>query len=172
VKRRFVYPLLFALPALLASGIVALFASGAAAGALWLFVLGDDRWPASAGHVVVGTFVAAFAGTLAALLAAAYALGRRQEATGKIDRRHLLAAAGATALLVLVVAAHQWRVGNLGPKSDGVLCSEHCLALGFAGSGTPPRDSGAATCSCYDAQGREATKVPLADLAARRRGGR
>lgn len=169
MKRRFVYPLLFALPALLASGIAALFASGATAGALWLFVFGDDRWPASAGPVIVGVLVVTFALSLAALLSVAYAVGKRQEARPALNPRHLLAAAGATVLLVLAAVAHQWNVGNLGPKSDGVLCAEHCRALGFAASGTSPRDQGNVSCSCYDARGREAVQVPLADLVERAR---
>jgi len=36
-----------------------------------------------------------------------------------------------------------------------------CTAKGYSGSGMPPRDSGTRTCSCYDAEGREAVKAPL-----------
>ena len=45
MKRRYVYVLLFATPAFLASIIVSLLLFGAAAGVLWLFVFGDNPWP-------------------------------------------------------------------------------------------------------------------------------
>jgi len=48
-----------------------------------------------------------------------------------------------------------------------VLCSEFCRNKGFAGSGTPPRNAGEATCICFDTQGREAVKVPMGDVTAR-----
>ena len=166
MKRRYVYVLLFGLPALLAALVVSLLLFGAAAGALWIFVLGDNPWPASAGSVLVGLMAVVCVALWLGLLSFAYAAGKLQEAQPALNPRHVLASVAATALLVLVVAAQQWGVGNLGAKSDSVQCADFCKAKGFMASGMPPRDSGLATCSCYDARGHEAVKVPMAEAAA------
>jgi len=80
----------------------------------------------------------------------------------------MLAVAGATALLVLLAALYQWRVGNIGNKSDSELCSEYCWGRGFASSGMPPANSSETTCSCFDEQGSEAVKVPILGVVAAR----
>lgn len=168
MKKRYLYVLLFGVPALLASAVITAVLFGAAAGLLWLFVLGDDPWPAIADHLIGALIALVGASLWIGLLSAAYLAGKRQEAHAGLNLRHVLASAGTTALLVLLVVSHQWRVGNIGPKSDGVVCSEFCQDKGYAGSGMPPRDSGAATCNCYDAQGGEVVKTTMADLGAAR----
>jgi hypothetical protein len=60
----------------------------AAADALWLVVLGDNPWLASAGIVLVGPLVAACAALWLGWLAPAYAAGRRQEAQPALTPRH------------------------------------------------------------------------------------
>lgn len=154
--------LLFAAPALLASIIVSVILFGAAAGVLWLFVLGDMRWPSSVDRTLSVLFVLVCATLWLAFLALAYRAGKGQEANTAIGTKPLTVAVSATALLALLIVWHQWNVGNIGTKSDSVLCSDYCRDKGYASSGMPPRDSGAETCSCYDAQGREAIKVPTA----------
>lgn len=161
MKRRFLYLLLFGLPALLASFIAAMLLFGAAAGLLWLFVLGDNPWPGWAEQLLGAAFVIAFAGSWLAFMSLAYARGKRQEASERLARSHVLAAAGASLLLLALIAAQQWSVGNLGGRSASLSCADYCRKSGYAGSGTPPRDAGAATCSCFDAQGRVAETVPL-----------
>jgi hypothetical protein len=161
LKKRWLYPLLFAIPIVLVSAIVASAVFGAAAGVMWLFVAGDDAWPAWTDPVLVGTFVLAFAATAIVLARIAYAAGVERESEASGNGAAVLTALGAGALLLLAIGAYQWRVGNLGPKSDGVLCSEFCMTKGYGGSGMPPRDSGDATCSCIDAQGREAVRMPM-----------
>lgn len=168
MKRRHLYMLVFALPALLASAAVALALFGAVAGMLWLFVFGDNPWPSSAGTVLVVLALTVLAAMWAVLLSRAYAFGRRQEHCPAPVTRHVVLAAGMTALLVLIAVSYQWRTGNIGPKDDGTLCTDFCRDKGFAGSGMPPRNQGAATCSCFDAQGREAVKVPIAEVPGRR----
>jgi hypothetical protein len=168
MKRRYLYVLLFALPALLASAAVALALFGAVAGALWLFVFGDKPWPSAVDRVLVPLTLVALAAMWVGLLSRAYAFGKRQEQGPAPVTRHAAVAAGATVLLVLLAVSYQWRVGNIGPKDDGTLCSEFCRDKGFSGSGMPPRNQGAATCSCLDAQGREAVKVPIAEVPGRR----
>lgn len=168
MRRRHLYPLLFALPALLAAGGLALIAFAATAGILWLFVFGDSPWPETATTLLGTVFFGAGLTLWLALLAAAYVFGKRQEAQPAFNRRHLLAAVGITALLALLALAQQWRVGNLGPPSAGVACASFCQARGFAGSSMPPRDAGAASCSCLDTQGRTTLTVPLSEVLAPR----
>jgi hypothetical protein len=169
MKGRHLFLLVYAVPALLASVAVALALSGALAGALWLFVFGDNPWPSWAGKVLVALTVLAFAATWAALLAWAYAAGKGREQAKAPMTRNVAVAAGMTALLLLLGLGYQWRVGNIGPKDDDALCSDFCRDKGFAGSGTPPRNQGVFTCSCFDAQGRETLKVPMNQVPGRRR---
>jgi hypothetical protein len=167
MKKRYWYLLLFGVPASLAAIIVATLLFGAVAGCLWLFALGDNPWPSSVDIMLTVGFMLVFVTVWAALLVAAYLLGKKQEAQAAPHPGHVLAAVGGTVLLVLLVVAQQWRVGNLGPKSDGELCADFCRDQGFAGSGMPPRDAGAASCSCFDAQGRETVQVPMGEIPAR-----
>jgi len=164
MKRRYLYVLLFGVPALLASIIISFLLFGAAVGILWIFVLGDNPWPSSAGNMLTAMFVLACVMLWVAFMSAAYVFGKKQEEHAVLNAKHVMASVGATALLVLLVVSHQWGVGNIGTKSEGVLCSEFCRDKGFAGNGMPPRDKGAVTCSCFDAQGREAVKVPMGDV--------
>jgi hypothetical protein len=83
-------------------------------------------------------------------------------AAGPLSRSDVLAAGAVTLLAGGVMALHQFSVGNLGPASDSERCSNFCQDKGFTGSSMPPRNTGQATCSCVDAQGREALTVPLA----------
>ncbi|MFA5083294.1 MAG: hypothetical protein WC474_12155 [Hydrogenophilaceae bacterium] len=160
---------MFSVPALLAAIILSVALFGSAAGLLWLFVFGDNPWPTSASKILMALFVLTCAASWLALLATAYVAGRREESRATLNVRHVAMSAGATALLLLAVVMHQWNVGNLGTPGDDILCSGYCRDRGFAGSATPPRDTGEATCSCLDAQGREATKVPMAEVTAQRR---
>jgi hypothetical protein len=153
--------LLFAVPIALAAMVVAFVAFGMAAGSIWLFVAGDNAWPAGTDTVLVAVFVLAFAGTAAALVRLAYIAGKRREGEESGNARPALVAGGATALLVLAMAAYQWHVGNIGPKVDSLVCSEYCAAKGFSGSSMPPRNAGTATCGCIDAHGHEAIRTPM-----------
>lgn len=165
MKRRYLYVLLYAVPALLASLIASVLLFGAAAGVLWIFVLGDDPWPSSAGNMLTVMLVLTCMTLWVALMSAAYAVGKKQEEHAALNVKHVMASAGVTSLLVLLVAMHQWGVGNIGTKSDGVLCSEFCWDKGFAGSRMSPRDAVESTCSCLDEHGREPVTIPMDDVA-------
>lgn len=169
MKRRYAYVLLFAVPATLAAAIGAVLVGAAVAGGLWLFVFGDNPWPASASTALTVLLVLVGVGAWVGLLTLAYAFGKTQEVRATPILRPLLAAAGATSILVFLVVFQQWSVGNLGPKSIDVLCSEYCREKGFPASGMPPRDSGAATCSCFDMKGGEALKVPIGEITLRKK---
>jgi len=167
VKRRYLYLLLFSVPMVLASAVVAFAVFGAAAGILWLFLAGDTPWSPVADALLGAVFVLAFAASALAFTSWAYAVGRQEETATSLNVRHAVAAVGATVLLLLVVVAYQWHVGNIGRSTDGVLCADYCQAKGFAGSGMPPRNAGAATCTCFDPQGREAVTVPMGEVGPR-----
>jgi hypothetical protein len=156
MQKRYLYSILFGIPGCIIGLLIAGLATGAVAGALWLYVFGDDPWPHGTTRVLPILFVTVFLLVWLGAIVAGYRAGRRLEAVPGLDRRHLLISAGATALPLLLVALHQLRVGNLGPVSDSVWCSDFCRARGYTGSGMPPRDSGDRTCTCYDSRGRAA----------------
>lgn len=155
---------MFAVPALLASIVAAAMLLAASAGLLWVFVFGDDPWPREADMFLTVTFVGGGLALWMGLLAAAYAFGKTEEAQPVLNRGHMWLSAGLTAGLAGLMASRVWGVGSLGPGSDTQVCTDYCLAEGFAASGMPPRDSGDRTCSCYDDQGKEARRIQLADI--------
>jgi len=162
------YVLLFGVPALLVAILISLVLFGAAAGVLWIFVFGDNPWPEPAETMLAAVF---FIGCLAlwiAFMSIAFIAGKKQEAYAPLNAKHVMVSAGTTVLVLLTMVLHQWSVGNIGTKSETVLCSEFCAERGFAGSSMPPRDARTPTCSCFDAQGRETVKVPMQDVRAGR----
>ena len=164
MKRRYLYALLFGIPGLFIALLISLGVVGAAAGLLWLYVFGDDPWPAAADAVLSTLAGLSFLLTWVGLMFIGYRVGRRLE-NDPLNLNHILISSGVTLLFVLVVVLQQWRVGNLGPKSDALVCSNFCAQKGYAGSGLPSKDSGDRSCSCYDDLGNEALKVPLDSIA-------
>jgi len=169
VARRHIYVLLFALPALLVSIIAAGLMLAASAGFLWLFVLGDDPWPAAADTVLGSVFILGSAGLWLGMLSVAYFVGKRQESRPALNIAHVVISIGATVVLASVIVVRLLAPHGFGPRSDSLVCADFCRAEGFAASGTPPQNSGDRTCSCYDAQGREARRVPLSEAAVGKR---
>lgn len=114
MKSRYAYPLLFLVPSAVVAVIVMVLTAAAGAGILWLFVYGDDPWPAWADGVL--TSLAALVGllVLAACLLIAYRAGKSQESRGGLRKSHVLVALGLSVGLPLLVLFHQWQVGNLG----------------------------------------------------------
>jgi hypothetical protein len=161
LKRRHLYVLLFAAPALLLSVITAAMAVAALAGLLWLFVFGDNPWPPAASTLLGAVFLLGSAGLWLAQLAAAFAVGKRQESRPSLNLKHVALSIGATVILLAVIMARLTGLSLPGGKSDSLTCADLCQAEGFAGSGMPPQNSGDRTCSCYDAEGREARRIPL-----------
>ena len=161
MKKRFLYALLFGIPGFFVAGLVSLFVFGAALGFLWLFVFGDDPWPAFRESVLLILLVLTFLILWIGFIVLGYHMGKRLEQNPKLNRNHVLLSAALTFLFLLFILFQQWSVGNLGPKSDMEMCSDYCNTQGYAASGMPPGNSGDRTCSCYDAAGKEALKVPL-----------
>lgn len=164
MKRRFVYALLFGLPGLFIAGIIAVFLFGASMGFLWLFVFGDNPWPDVTVSILPILIVLTFLLLWVGLIVVGYRMGRRLESEPTLNRNHVLVSLGLTILFILFIVFQQWSVGNIGPKSDSLLCSDYCVQKGYAGSGTPPQDSGDRTCSCYDSAGSEAIKISIEDI--------
>jgi hypothetical protein len=167
LKRRHVYVLLFAVPALLLSIIAAAVMLAVSAGMFWLFVFGDDPWPPIAGSLLGAVFVLGGAALWLALLTTAWAVGKRQESRPALNRAHVAVAIGVTAVLAAAIAERLTGRNVSGTRNDSLVCADICRDKGFMGSGMPPRNSGDRTCSCYDAQGREAERIDLSVAAAR-----
>jgi hypothetical protein len=161
INRRHVYVLLFAVPALLVSIIAAALMLAASAGALWLFVYGDDPWPNTANVVVGAIFLFVAVALWLALLFVAYAVGRQHEGEQSLNKGHVALSVGATVVLAVIIIVRLSGLNVAGAQSDSVACADLCRAQGFTASGLPPRDSGDRTCSCYDAQGQEVRRVAL-----------
>src|SRR6185369_12892896 len=82
MPRGLLYVLVFALPALLVSGIAAFALFGAAAGAMWLFAFGDNPWPQAAQTALGLGFAAAWLALWLGLLALAFVFGRHKGFSG------------------------------------------------------------------------------------------
>jgi hypothetical protein len=161
INRRHVYVLLFAVPALLMSIIAAALMLAASAGALWLFVYGDDPWPDTANVLLGAIFLFGAAALWLALLFVAYTVGRQREGEQSLNKGHVALSVGATVVLAMIIIVRLAGLNVTGAQNDSVVCADLCRSQGFTASGLPPRDSGDRTCSCYDAQGQEVRRVAL-----------
>ena len=164
MKKRYLYALLFGLPGLFIAGLAGIFGFAALTGVLWLYVFGDNPWPAYIGPILTTLFVLTVLVLWLVFIVLGFFTGRRLEKDPAPDRTHILISAGLTLALLLFLVFQQWRVGNLGPQPDSVLCSDFCSMHGHAGSGMPPAITGDRTCSCYDSSGNEVLRIPLDHL--------
>jgi len=161
MNKRYLYALLFAIPGLFISGIITLFIFGALLGILWIYVFGDNPWPTSVENMLSILLVLTFLILWIASIAIGYGIGKKLEKDPGLNWNHILLSSGLTLMFGLFIVLQQWRVGNIGPRSDSELCSDYCIQMGYSGSGMPPQDSGDRSCSCYDTSGNEVLKVPL-----------
>lgn len=164
MKKRYIYSLLFLVPGLIISLLItgALFA--AAYGVLWIYVFGDNIWPAWSERVMPVLMLIVFSSLWISAIVTGYLVGKKLEALPGLDVRHFWISLGATMLSIVIVVLHQLSVGNLGPKSEGQLCSEYCSELGYVASSIPPRDSGERTCSCLGQRGKAKLPIPIDEL--------
>ena len=93
-----------------------------------------------------------------------FSIGKKLEKDQSMNTWHIVLSSGLTILFILVIVLQQFSVGNLGPKSDGELCSDYCISQGYSASEMPPRDSGDRTCICYDDLGNESQKILLDEI--------
>ena len=135
----------------------------ASAGALWLFVFGDNPWPAVANTLLGAVFVVGSGGLWMGLLAVAYTVGKQQEMRSTLNAGHVALSVGVTMVLAVVIVVRLMGLSVFGVRSNSLVCADLCQAEGFAASGMPPENSGERTCSCYDAQGREVRRILLSE---------
>lgn len=168
MKRRYLYAILFGVPGFILSLIFSFLVSGFALGAFWLFLFGDNPWPAWTETLLPVMFALAFLIIWFASLALGFVIGKQREGDSALNRKHMWASMGVTALFILFIVFQQASVGNLGPKPDSSVCSSYCTQKGYAASSMPPRDSGQRSCSCLDQSGHEITTIPLEDIGSAR----
>ncbi|MDQ1331615.1 MAG: hypothetical protein QG578_1883 [Thermodesulfobacteriota bacterium] len=161
MKKRYLYALLFGIPGFFVSVIISFIVFGAAAGISWIYLFGDDPWPAAIEKVLPILFVITFLIAWITSVIFGFAAGKKLEKNPDLNKKHILVSIGVTIAPILLMILHQFSVGNIGPKPDSILCSDYCAQKGYAGSGMPPRDSGDRSCSCFDNSGREVLKVPI-----------
>lgn len=103
MKRRYIYSVLFGIPGLLLAFISTLMFFGTLMGVLWLFVFGDNTWPAAVDTVLPILLGLVFFGLWAAFILGGYLLGKRREADLALNRVHVLISAAITVLLLAFV---------------------------------------------------------------------
>ena len=161
MKKRYLYSLLFGIPGFFVSVIISFLIFGAAAGILWIYVFGDNPWPSSAEKMLSILFVLIFLILWITSITIGYVVGKKLEKDPLLNWKHILVSGGLTLMFILFIVLQQLSAGNIGPKSESVLCSDFCVQKGYSGSGIPPQNSGDRSCSCFDSSGDEALKVPL-----------
>ena len=161
MKKRYLYSLLFGIPGLFVAGIISIAVFGGLMGLLWIYIFGDNPWPPLVETMVSILFVLVTLILWIGFMILGYFVGKRLEEDPAMNRSHVLISAGLTLLFILFIVFQQWSIGNLGPKSDTVLCSDFCAQHGYSGSGMQPQTSFHRMCSCYDDNGNEVMTVPL-----------
>jgi len=160
MKKRYLYALLFAVPGFFISLVISFAVFGVTAGFLWLYVFGDNPWPAVTEKVLPVLLAGTFLSLWVVLIAAGFNVGKRLEVEPGLNKQHLIISAALTLAPVLFIVLHQFSVGNLAPKTDSLLCSDFCREKGYPASGLPPKNTAVRECICYDS-GQEALRVPL-----------
>lgn len=88
---------------------------GVIAGALWIYVYGDNPWPAFADSIIPVVGLAAFTTTAAVFICFAYSYGRQREVAGKGDdpgeRRTVLLLTLAPLALLAIASIDFWQRG-------------------------------------------------------------
>jgi hypothetical protein len=98
----------------MSAAVVAIMFVACAAGVMWIFIYGDNEWPAAAERTVLALSVLVFSIVLAVLLSVLYKFGKGQESHGGVSKKHALVAVIATLLLPLLILARQWSIGAIG----------------------------------------------------------
>jgi hypothetical protein len=164
VKKRVIYSILFGIPGLLISAYITFVVAGITAGALWLFVFGDNPWPAAVDTLFPFSLILVFLTGWFAWIALGFGIGKHLEPNPVLNRKHILVSLAVTLIPILLLVYYQWSVGNIGPKSEGERCSAYCSLKGYSASSLPPQNAGERTCSCLDPFGVEKIKIPLKSM--------
>jgi len=170
MKLRYLYALLFCIPAFLTALILTALLGGVIGGILWLYVFGDNAWPQGIDLFLIIPLIIVFTGIWIILLTLAFNVGKAQETSGNIpSKRAVSLALSATVFLSLMIVFHQWRIGNIGPKTTSAACSDYCKDNGYNTSMMPPRyssESNDASCNCMEG-GKIHITIPLSELRAK-----
>ncbi len=161
MKKRYLYSILFGVPGFFISLIVSFIIFGGLVGILWIYFLGDNQWPSLTDTLLPILFIITFLAVWATSIVMGFVTGKKLENDPILNKKHILFSGGLTFMFILFIALQQLSVGNIGPKSEGELCSDFCTSKGYSASGMPARDSGDRSCSCFDDSGKEVLKVPL-----------
>lgn len=170
VKKRYLYSLLFAIPGLFIAAIISIAVVGAVTGFLWIYVYGDMPWPASIDKLLPIIFTLTFLTLWIISIAVGFVTGMKLEKVQVSSAKHILISMGLTIVPITIIFLHQLSVGNIGQKTDGILCSEFCSQNGYSGSGMPPRNSGERNCFCYDDSGSKIKEIPIDNIVPKSRG--
>jgi hypothetical protein len=161
MKKRYLYSLLFGIPGFAISAVISFMFFGFLVGVLWIYVFGDNRWPSLIEEILPALFALIFLTLWITTLVIGFIIGKRLETDPVLNKKHILVSIGVTVIPILFIVLYQVSVGNIGPKSDGELCSDFCSQRGYSGSSIPPEDSGERSCSCLDNSGLEIIKIPM-----------
>lgn len=161
MKKRYLYSLLFGVPGFLVSLLIAFSIFGSMAGFLWIYVFGDNPWPAPVEKMLPALFVLTFLILWISFTVLGFIAGKRLEEDSASSTKHIMIAASVTIVPIILISLYQLKAGNTGPKSGDIVCSEYCSRNGYSASGTPPKNSGEKSCSCYDSYGKEVMKVTI-----------
>ena len=164
MKQRYIYVILFGIPGFLVSLLITIMFFGFLAGFLWLYIFGDETWPAYIENMLPVLFVITFLILWTASITYGYFTGKRLEDSSEVDRKHIITSIVVLILSLSIILLYQARIGNIGSKPVTLLCSEYCLSQGFVMSSMPPRDSGEMTCSCFDEFGQETMNIQVDDI--------
>ncbi|MCK9352325.1 MAG: hypothetical protein WCT49_04620 [Candidatus Paceibacterota bacterium] len=163
MNKKFSYLLLYGVPGSIISLILSGLVSGGILGILWLFVFGDDSWPAWVEYAIIIVFLATFLTSWIFIVQAGYSAGKKMDSEGRtaFSRKHILISSAITAFFLLMVLLHQSLVGNIG-SSDDLACENTCSAKGYSGSSESPKDSGIRKCECFDPKTEQWKEVQIA----------
>lgn len=164
MRKRYIYSILFGVPGFLISLIISFIIFGMVTGLLWLYFFGDNPWPQTTEKTLPLFLVLMFFLLWIALITVGYIIGKNLEQEPGVNKKHVVVSLILTITPLLLIVIHQVRVGNIGPRSDSILCSDFCSQNGYSASGMPPIKSGQEVCTCYDEFGNEALKVPINDI--------
>jgi hypothetical protein len=164
MKKRYIYTVLFGVPGLLIAAMLSLIVAGTAAGVLWIFVFGDNPWPASVENILPVVIAIFFMIVWIAFLAAGFLVGKWLEHDPVFNKGHILVSIGVIVAFLLGFGFFQLRIGNIRPRSEGLLCSDYCSQKGYSASSESPQNAGNRTCSCLNQFGNEILTVPVESL--------
>jgi len=164
MRKRHIYSILFGVPGFLIALIISFIIFGMVTGLLWLYFFGDNPWPQTTEKTLPLFFILMFFLIWIAFITVGYIIGKNLEQEPGVNKKHIVASVILMITPLLLIVIHQLRVGNIGPKSDSILCSDFCSHNGYLASGMPPTNTGQEVCSCYDKSGNEALKVPISGI--------